>query len=138
MNISKRLLLITITIFGLQLSGSQYSEEEKKLSAFSNQLQLTAYDKEDATYINAATLIKNSIYNNQNLSKLMEIADSNQSDDDKVKSILKLENNEENQNEGYFSSMSIFAKAATAAALVLTVGIASYFYFMRPWSPTTQ
>lgn len=79
---------------------------------------------------------------NDNLAgQLINIVNTSTSFDDAKQRIKQLKNSTEQteaeKNQSYFANISSFATAA--AAFVIAASVASYFYFMRPWStPSTE
>ena len=136
MFISKKLFLIIALTLGLnrQINASQNynKEQEQNYIQFTGQLSKinNAEAKEAAKWMNEKYHKSESITN-----QLMDIVNTDEPVKDRVTSILKLKRNDENHNEGYFANISTFAKAA--AAVMITAGIVSYLYFMRPWGTST-
>lgn len=138
MRIANKLFLIIISLgLGLQLSASEYQpQDDKNLLNFISGLKTVP----KAAALQLARWMETTYATDQNLSnQLMDIVNTNQSVADKTKAIEQLkqraEQPETDKNRSYFANISTAAK--TAAAFVITVGIASYLYFMRPWSSST-
>ena len=151
MDMTKKLLLVTIISSGLhlQINASEsyqisphhtYNPKQEKdfLQFTEDNLYQTknAKARDTAQWMNE-TYRETDSYHKSITNQLMNIvSDPHKKDEEKLTSIAELRENEENQNKGYFSSMSTFAKAA--AALLVTAGIISYLYFIRPWSTSAK
>jgi hypothetical protein len=140
MYISKQLFLITAVCLslGFQINASQNEEQDSGFLNFTRQL---IYQHKTADDINTGNWM-NAIYqkgdpsDENTINQLMNITNSDKTDEEKKADILALKNSTTGQNKSYFSSISTFTKAA--AAFVIAASIASYFYFMRPWSTSAQ
>ncbi len=142
MTIVKKLLLMTALIFGsdTQLCAS----EPQQLLEFANSLD--RIETEESEPKNIATWIrkifskpdKHSTDVTDLLSSITESPKLSLPEKTKaIKQIYIQEITPKENNTGYFSSISTRMKAA--AAFVIVASIASYFYFMHPWStPTAQ
>lgn len=143
MYISKQLLLVTVVSFGLhfQINASEYGREEieqkiknaQKVNDFSKELEKDARQKENARELETSRWIDTLYGTNQDLTELANIIDTNDSLETKANKLFQLK--EGSGQKSYFSNISTFTKAAV---FVIAAGIASYFYFMRPWSTSAQ
>jgi hypothetical protein len=135
----QKLFLITALGLGIQLCTS---ESDSKLLNFANSLDLVSSEKSEPK--NIASWIRSTFYSTTQHNKdvteqLKDIVNSDVNVAQKTQSIKQLwtqETTPKEENQGYFSSMSSYTKAA--AAFIIAAGIASYFYFMRPWGNSNQ
>jgi hypothetical protein len=134
MNIAKKLFLVIVLSLGsLQLHASQYNEEEKeKIFTFSRTLTQDAKRRENADDLDTARWMEIAYGNNKDVTEIMNIIDSNESFEDKAKDLSQLKKG----TKSFFSNTSSLITAA--AAFIIAASIASYFYFMRPWTSSNQ
>ena len=137
MIIVKKLFFMTILglVVGAQISASEPQSDATNLLNIADRLQ-TIPNTEPMTIAQWIRTTYNSMYEHdkETTEKLQNIANSNDPLPEKTKAIKKIwqEETAPKKSESYFSSMSNMAKAAVA--LVVTASIASYFYFMHPWT----
>jgi hypothetical protein len=138
MNISKKLFLITIIGLGINVQLCASETAANKVIDYAQTLVMDNPGDNDSR--NMASWITSIYYGYDAHSKAtMDRLEKTMLSDkipDKKEAFLKLWKEDTTpQNEGYFANISTFAKAAAAA--VITAGIISYFYFMRPWGTST-
>ena len=131
--------LFFMTVLGLaavaQISASENQSDDRGYLSFIGKLRQvkSANAMNDANWM-SQKYVATDDYSTNITSQLKNIVESNQPLPAKISAIeeIKARETAPKVNESYFSSMSNMAKAAVA--LVVTASIASYFYFIRPWT----
>lgn len=142
MTIVKQLFLITA--FGLGINTQLCASESQPLLSFADKLErLQTENSEPKTIAQwiRKTFSGTDEHSTQVTDQLNNIVESNNNPTQQAQAIREIYTKEttpqQQENTGYFSNISTRVKAA--AALVIAASIASYFYFMRPWStPSAQ
>ncbi|HEX4068599.1 MAG TPA: hypothetical protein VHX42_00735 [Candidatus Babeliales bacterium] len=136
MHISKKLFFIITLNLGLILpiNTSEPETEDTNYRNFIEKLYGVSNNtyKENAMWMRAESVKPNNPINDQ----LKVVVGSNRPLKEKISAIEEIKAQASTQNEGYFSNISTTAKAAIA--LLVTAGIASYFYFIYPWSSSSK
>jgi hypothetical protein len=140
MRISKKLLMIATFSF---ISGSSVNASEPQTQDDTNLLNFISGLKKvpKAAALQLARWMESTYATNHDLSdQLINIVNTEDTIANKTKAIEQLKQSTEqagtDQNTSYFSNIRTMATAA--AAFVITASIASYFYFMRPWTSSNQ
>jgi hypothetical protein len=136
MSITKQFLLVFI-IFQINASQNYTEKQQKNFLVFTQRLS----QQTNADDMNLARWINETYVTNDNLAgEFINIVNTSTSFDNAKESIKNLKNTTEqtetDKTASYFSNISTFTKAA--AAFIITASIASYFYFMRPWTSSNQ
>ena len=132
MIITKKLFFIAILGLGMQLCASEKTSDVKLLDFATSLDKIPKNEPKNIADWIRKTFWSRDEHNKQITDNLEKIINSDEPLTTKTQSIKEIWQRETTpQNEGYFTNISTFAKAAAAA--IITAGIISYFYFMRPW-----